>query len=98
MQSEVKQKVKSLEDAIAELKKMLIQTQAGVDDNKRQIETCVFRIDKCDQHITEIKKKLKEHCRLEDQLKSEDQEVVCHFLDMTVRQDKLKQAIGNAGR
>jgi flagellar biosynthesis chaperone FliJ len=60
LQSEVKLKVKSLEDAIAELKKMLIQTQAGVDDNKRQIETCVFRIDKCDQHITEIKKKLKE--------------------------------------
>ena len=36
-------------------------------------------------------KKLKELCKQVDQLEPEDQEVVCHFLDMAVRQDKLKQ-------
>ena len=40
-------------------------------------------------------KKLKELCRLVDQLKAEDQEVICHFLDMSVRQEKLKQLMGN---
>ncbi len=38
-------------------------------------------------------KKLKELCKRVDQLKTEDQEMVCHFLDMAVRQDKLKQIV-----
>ncbi|WP_075184799.1 hypothetical protein [Teredinibacter haidensis] len=40
----------------------------------------------------EIKnKKLKELCKKVDELKPADQDVVCHFLDMAVTQDKLKQ-------
>ena len=35
-------------------------------------------------------RKLKELCRQVDQLKQEDQEVICHFLDMAVRQDRLR--------
>lgn len=55
--------------------------------------------DPTEQDSFDIKnKKLKELCRLVDQLKAEDQEVICHFLDMTVRQDKLKQVMGNANR
>lgn len=38
-------------------------------------------------------KKLKELCRKVDQLKAEDQEVVCHFLDMAVRHERLKQLV-----
>ncbi len=38
-------------------------------------------------------KKLKELCRKVDELKPEDQELVCHFLDMAVKQDKMKQLI-----
>lgn len=42
----------------------------------------------------EIKnKKLKELCKQIDGLKPEDQEVVCHFLDMAVKQDQLKQLV-----
>jgi len=41
-------------------------------------------------------KQLKELCKLVDQLKAEDQAVVCRFLDMAVRQDKLKQVMANA--
>jgi len=41
-------------------------------------------------------RKLKELCKLVDQLKPEDQDVICHFLDMSVRQDKLRQIMGNA--
>ena len=36
-------------------------------------------------------KKLKELCKRIDTLKPEDQDVVCRFLDMAVKQDKLKQ-------
>ena len=43
-------------------------------------------------------KKLKELCKQIDQLGSEDQEIICHFLDMAVRQDKLKQVMGNPAR
>lgn len=39
-------------------------------------------------------KKLKELCLKMDELKPEDQERVCHFLDMAVRQDMLKQIMG----
>lgn len=40
----------------------------------------------------EIKnKQLKELCKKVDQLKPEDQSVVCHFLEMAVRTDQLKR-------
>ena len=38
-------------------------------------------------------RKLKELCKMADQLKKEDQDVICHFLDMAVRTEKVKQAI-----
>jgi len=38
-------------------------------------------------------KKLKELCKQVDGLKPEDQEIVCHFLDMAVKQDQLKQLV-----
>ncbi len=38
-------------------------------------------------------KKLKELCRKVDQLKPEDQDVICHFLDMAVRHERLKQIV-----
>jgi len=41
-------------------------------------------------------RRLKELCKRVDELKPEDQEVICHFLDMAVRQDKLKQIVANS--
>ncbi|EQB97736.1 MULTISPECIES: helix-turn-helix domain-containing protein [Photorhabdus] len=38
-------------------------------------------------------KRLKELCKQADALKPEDQEVICHFLDMAITQDKIKQVI-----
>lgn len=35
-------------------------------------------------------KKLKELCKQVDGLKPEDQEIICHFLDMAVKQDQTK--------
>ena len=53
--------------------------------------------DPTEQDSFDIKnKKLKELCKLVDQLKAEDQEVICHFLDMSVRQEKLKQLMASA--
>ena len=43
-------------------------------------------------------KKLKELCRKVDELNPEDQEVICHFLDMAVRHDQLKGIITNPGK
>lgn len=44
--------------------------------------------------IFDIKnKRLKELCKQADLLKQEDQEVICHFLAMAIKQDKLKQII-----
>jgi transcriptional regulator with XRE-family HTH domain len=40
-------------------------------------------------------RKLKELCKQADQLAPEDQEVICHFLDMAIRQDRLKQIVAN---
>ena len=40
-------------------------------------------------------RKLKELCKQVDQLKQEDQEVICHFLDIAVRQDRLKQIVAD---
>ena len=37
--------------------------------------------------------KLKELCRRVDQLKNEDQEVICHFLDLAVRHEQLRQLV-----
>jgi transcriptional regulator with XRE-family HTH domain len=41
-------------------------------------------------------KKLKELCIKVDELRQEDQELVCHFLDMAVTQNKVKQLMVNA--
>jgi transcriptional regulator with XRE-family HTH domain len=41
-------------------------------------------------------RRLKELCKRVDKLKPEDQEVICHFLDMAVRQDKMKQIVANS--
>ena len=40
-------------------------------------------------------KKLKELCKQIDHLKPEDQDAICHILDMAVRQDKVKQIFSN---
>lgn len=40
-------------------------------------------------------KKLKELCKKVDQLKKEDQEVICHFLDMAIRSDQVKRIVAN---
>ena len=40
-------------------------------------------------------KKLKELCKKIDGLKPEDQDMVCHFLDMAVKQNTLKQLMAN---
>ncbi len=40
-------------------------------------------------------KKLKELCRKVDQLKHEDQDVICHFLDMAVRHELLKKIVAD---
>lgn len=40
-------------------------------------------------------KKLKELCKKIDQLNPEDQDVICHFLDMAVRQDQLKKIVAS---
>jgi len=46
----------------------------------------------------EIKnKRLKELCKQADKLTLPDQEVVCHFLDMAIRQDKLKEIVSRSG-
>ncbi len=41
-------------------------------------------------------KRLKELCKRVDHLKKDDQEVICHFLDMAVKQNQLKQVMGTA--
>ena len=47
----------------------------------------------------EIKnRKLKELCKKVDQLNSEDQDVICHFLDMAVRQEQLKQVMSGVAK
>ena len=38
-------------------------------------------------------KKLKELCKKVDQLKPEEQDVICHFLDMAVRHEQVKQLV-----
>lgn len=44
----------------------------------------------------EIKnKKLKELCKQVDQLSHDDQELICHFLNMAITQDQLKQLVGS---
>jgi transcriptional regulator with XRE-family HTH domain len=43
-------------------------------------------------------KTLKELCRQVDALKPEDQDLVCHFLDMAVRQDQMRQIVGGKAR
>ena len=41
-------------------------------------------------------KKLKELCKKIDGLKPEDQDMVCHFLDMAVKQNTMKQLMTNS--
>lgn len=43
-------------------------------------------------------KRLKELCKHVDQLKSDDQDVICRFLDMAVKQDQLEQLMVGAKR
>lgn len=38
-------------------------------------------------------KKLKELCKQVDKLKQEDQEMICHFLNMAISQDKMKKIV-----
>lgn len=46
--------------------------------------------------VFEIRNKtLKELCKRVDELQPEDQNIICHFLDMAVRQDKLRQIVAN---
>ena len=40
-------------------------------------------------------RRLKELCKRVDDLKPEDQDMVCHFLDMAVNQHSLKQIMAN---
>jgi len=47
----------------------------------------------------EIKnRKLKELCKQVDELTEEDQEVICRFLDMAVRHNKLREIVGGPFR
>ncbi|WP_026100724.1 helix-turn-helix domain-containing protein [Synechococcus sp. PCC 7336] len=39
-------------------------------------------------------RRLKELCKCVDQLKAQDQEVICHFLDLAVRYERVKQVMG----
>jgi transcriptional regulator with XRE-family HTH domain len=39
-------------------------------------------------------RKLKELCKQVDQLKVDEQEVICRFLDMAVRHNKLREIVG----
>ena len=41
-------------------------------------------------------KKLKELCKKVDGLKPEDQDMVCHFLDMAVKQNTMKQLMAGS--
>lgn len=43
-------------------------------------------------------KKLKELCKKVDQLKLEDQDIICNFLDMAIRQDQSEQIVANPSR
>ena len=40
-------------------------------------------------------KKLKELCMQADQLRQEDQEMICHFLNMAINQDKMKKIVSS---
>lgn len=58
------------------------------------IDCLVFGEEGQEQPAFDIKnKRLKELCKQADSLKLEDQEVICRFLDMAIKQDKLKQII-----
>lgn len=47
-----------------------------------------------DRPVFDIKnKRLKELCKQVDELKPDDQEVICRFMDMAVKQNQLKQII-----
>ena len=41
-------------------------------------------------------KRLKELCKRVDHLKKDDQEVICHFLDLAVKHEKVKELINTA--
>ena len=40
-------------------------------------------------------RRLKELCKQVDKLNSQDQDIVCHFLDMAVRHDHLRRIVAN---
>jgi transcriptional regulator with XRE-family HTH domain len=43
-------------------------------------------------------RKLKELCKQVDQLKADEQDVICHFLDLAVRHERLKELVGPMAR
>jgi transcriptional regulator with XRE-family HTH domain len=43
-------------------------------------------------------KKLQELCRRVDELNPDDQDLICHFLDMAVRSDQVKKLFSDSGR
>lgn len=47
------------------------------------------------EHTFDVRnRRLKELCRQVDQLQAQDQEMICRFLDMSVRHNRLKELVG----
>ncbi len=58
------------------------------------LERLVFGKQRQEQPVFEIKnKRLKELCKQADRLKPDVQDVICRFMDMATKQDKLKRTI-----
>jgi transcriptional regulator with XRE-family HTH domain len=58
------------------------------------IDHLVFGEEGQEPPIFDIKnKRLKELCKQADMLKPDDQEVICRFMDMAIKQERLKQII-----
>lgn len=47
-------------------------------------------------HFDIRNKTLQELCKKVDALRPEDQDVICHFLDMAVRQNQLREIVSNS--
>lgn len=59
------------------------------------IDHLILGAEGLNQPAFEIKnKRLKELCKQVDTLKTEDQDMICHFLDLAISQEKIKQVIG----
>lgn len=58
------------------------------------IDHLVFGEQGREQPVFDIRnKRLKELCKQADTLKPDDQDVICRFMDMAIKQDRLKQII-----